>query len=98
MSRRLGLALLTTTAAIGASACYDDVKVVQGTVVRTDPAAHTLTVRDERAPGSPAAYSMAGTPNARSGDVVRIAFREQGRQRVVVRLMNVTRAKGQPKK
>jgi hypothetical protein len=78
---------------LGCTACYGDLRVVQGTVVTLDNATHTLTVRDERAPNAILSFQLAGSPSAEKGDVVRLAFRQHGDSRSVVRLMNVTRAR-----
>ena len=72
--------------------CYDDIKVVQGTVIDTNLSGHTVTVRDERVPHATALYRINAEPSARQGDLVRIAFRETDNQRVTVRLMNLTRS------
>jgi hypothetical protein len=89
MRRKLAerLACLALTLALGG--CYDDVKVVQGSVISTNPNAGTITVRDERPPNAELTYRNAGSKAALVGDVVRIAFREQGDGAVVVRLMNL---------
>jgi hypothetical protein len=78
---------------LACSACYGDLVVVQGTVVRLDNTSHALTVRDERAPNAVLPYLFEKPPSVERGDVVRIAFRQEGGTRSVVRLMNVTRAR-----
>ena len=98
MNRRHLLGPAAMAACLWLPACYDDIKVVQGTVVKVDSAGYSLTVRNERDPKIPSAYKLASRANAKRGDVVRIAFREHGRQRLVVRLMNVTRARSQVEK
>ncbi|MBN1608235.1 MAG: hypothetical protein JW940_16505 [Polyangiaceae bacterium] len=85
--------LLGVSIVLGCTACYGDLRVVQGTVVAVDDTTHTLAVRDERAPNAVLPFQLASPAAAEKGDVVRMAFRQQGESRSVVRLMNVTRSR-----
>jgi hypothetical protein len=82
---------LALMAALSVGACYDDVKVVQGTVTRVDLAATTLEVKDERAPHVSADYRLSAPVTVATGDLVRLAFRDRADGKQVVRLMNLTR-------
>jgi len=83
--------LAPTLAALGG--CYDDVRVVQGTLTAFDPQPPALLVRDERPPHRTESYRTSTQPAAEPGDLVRVAYREETAGRVVVRFMNVTRAR-----
>jgi len=73
--------------------CYSDVKVVQGTVVRVDRGAQVIDVKDERSPNAVAPYRLARPATVKDGDLVRLAYRATGDDRVALRLMNLTRLK-----
>jgi len=69
-------------------------KVVQGTVVNHDPKANVLVVRDELPPNRELSFAIdeaeiGATPEP--GDVVRIAYQEEGASLRASRVMNVTR-------
>lgn len=89
MRRKLARMLACLALAVPVGGCYDDVKVVQGSVIAADVRAGTVTVRDERPPHAEVTYGNAGSKAAIVGDVVRIAFREQAEGAVVVRLMKL---------
>jgi hypothetical protein len=90
--RRLA-SLLCLAALLATAGCYDDVKVVQGVVTATNDDAKTITIRDERAPGAVLVYQLPGRAATAVGDVVRLAYRVRGEERIAVRMMNVTRAR-----
>jgi hypothetical protein len=69
-------------------------KVAQGTVVNHDPRANVLIVRDELPPNHELSFAIGeaeigATPEV--GDVVRIAYLEEGASLRALRVMNVTR-------
>lgn len=93
MKSRLLLLLVGLLAAIWLGGCYDDVKVVQGTVIAVDSTAGTLTVRDERSPNAEVVFGNAGSQNAASGDLVRLAYRQSESGARIIRVMNLSRDK-----
>ncbi|MBI5478883.1 MAG: hypothetical protein HY906_08510 [Deltaproteobacteria bacterium] len=90
LATTLALAAAATLAAT-ATACYDDVKVVQGTVTQVEAAASTIAVKDERAPNATVSYRLTEPATVATGDLVRVAFRDGADGKQVVRLMNLTR-------
>jgi hypothetical protein len=78
-------------ACVALAACYDDVKVVQGTVTAVDATGRALDLRDERPPHATATYGGVEPAGVASGDLVRVAFRDHPDGKQVVRLMNLTR-------
>jgi len=67
---------------------------VQGTVVRLDVASNTVSLRDELAPNRELAIGLEGAEiggQPESGDLVRVAYRDQAGRLVALRLMNLTR-------
>jgi hypothetical protein len=82
---------LALLASLTVGACYDDVKVVQGTVTSVDANGRALEVRDERPPYATATYGGVQVAAVASGDLVRLAFRDHADGKQVVRLMNLTR-------
>lgn len=72
-----------------APACYDDVKVVQGTVVAIDTEARTIKVRDERTPNAEVTYRGVKADKVEVGQLVRLAWRAHNDGPVVVRMMKV---------
>ncbi len=88
--RRIIAFLAAAALALGLAGCYDDVKVVQGTLVSVDKDKKVLVVKDERSPN--AALEFQGTAaGAKPGEVVRVAFREREGQRFLMRLQNITK-------
>ena len=74
-------------------------KVVQGTVVEADPAAHRIVVRDELPPNAELTFDVAeaemnGKPAA--GDVVRIAYDEDGATLRATRVMSLPKPTTKP--
>jgi hypothetical protein len=70
-------------------------QVVQGTVVAVDEAAQELVLRDELLPNDEHEYSIAdakvnATPA--TGDVIRIAYYEDGDKRLATRVMKISQA------
>jgi hypothetical protein len=92
-TRRAWLAAALAALLSAVVGCYDDVKVVQGTVVSFDEQGTVVEVKDERAPNATATYHMKERATMKNGDLVRIAFRDGADGKHVVRLMNVTRQK-----
>jgi len=83
--------LLAAAVCVG---CGDGPRVVQGTVVGYDPDAPTLTLKDERAPGSTIVLDTSTAEigaQPEPGDTVRAAYRVQGGRAVAGRVMNLTR-------
>ena len=83
--------LLAAAVCVG---CGDGPRVVQGRVVSYDADTSTLTLEDERAPGSTlvvdtSAADVGAQPEA--GDNIRVAYRMQGDRAVAGRVMNLTR-------
>ena len=81
-------------AALLLTACHPP-QIVQGTVVSVDAAGQVLVLRDEAPPNDEFEYSIAdakvnATPAA--GDVVRIAFYEEGGKRLATRVMKISQA------
>jgi hypothetical protein len=77
-----------------AASCGTPPQVVQGTVVAYDAGSGTLTVRSEAVPVQVLEFSLEGAEigtEPKEGDVVRIAFLEEGGKRHATRVMNVTR-------
>jgi hypothetical protein len=87
---RLCLALLL----LGAPACFDAPRVVQGQVLSYDSTSKILVVKDERPPNQELSFSLEkaeiGALPAK-GDIVRIAFHEAGSNRSATRVANLTR-------
>lgn len=87
--------LLPLLAALFLWGCVPIATVVQGTVVSADPAAQTITVRDEKNPEAPpVVLNIAGAEMAAApveGDVVRVAYFTKDGANRAVRLMNLTR-------
>jgi hypothetical protein len=73
------------------TACYDDVKVVQGTVTAVDAGGRALAVRDERPPHATSTFGGVSVAAVTQGDLVRLAYRDLADGKQVVRLMNLTR-------
>jgi len=74
--------------------CIDAPKVVQGTVVSYDAGSQVVVVRDERAPDTLLAVSLAGSEVGADplvGDEVRLAYRDEGGKLRALRVMNLTR-------
>jgi hypothetical protein len=90
------LALICAAVAVSlALAGCNPPQVVQGTVVTIDESAQVLVLRDEVPPNEERAFSIAdaklnGTPAA--GDVVRIAYYEEGGGRRATRVMRISQA------
>jgi hypothetical protein len=90
------LALICAAVAVSlALAGCNPPQVVQGTVVAFDEATQVLVLRDEAPPNDELEYSVAdakvnATPAA--GDVVRIAYYEQGDKRLATRVMKISQA------
>lgn len=79
-----------------AAACVDPPQVVQGTVVKFEPASQTLVVKDEQQPEQELVFSLQGTEigaEPAEQDEVRIAYREKEGKLTAIRLMNLTRQK-----
>jgi hypothetical protein len=94
-ARRVLGAALAVAAMAALGACYDDVKVVQGTVIGAASARHEVEVRDEQPPHATATYRLARPATVAPGDLVRLAFRDRADGKVVVRLMNLSRHRAQ---
>jgi hypothetical protein len=88
---------LALAALVGVVGCYSDVKVVQGAVTSVEPDGSGLVLRDERPPNAAASYRLVERATVAPGDAVRVAYRDRGEGRVVVRLMNLTRHKAKNK-
>lgn len=91
MSTRTIIALLFV---LVAAACIEGPAVTQGTVIQVDKAAKVLVVRDERPPNEEMTFSFAGAEvgaDPSEGDLVRLAWKERGGQKVATRIMNLTR-------
>ena len=90
------LALICAAVAVSlALAGCNPPQVVQGTVVAFDETTQVLVLRDEAPPNDELEYSIAdakvnATPAA--GDVVRIAFYEEGGKRLATRVMKISQA------
>ena len=72
-------------------------KVVQGTVVAYDSAVHRLVVRDELPPNAELEFDVSGAEmNAKPapGDLVRLAYEEEGGKRRATRVMGLAKPKG----
>jgi len=74
--------------------CGEGPQVLQGTVIGYDADAPTLTIEDERAPGSTlvldtSAAEMGTQPQP--GDTIRVAYRTQEGRALASRVMNLTR-------
>jgi len=98
MKSPLLVMLVGLLASLWLGGCYDDVKVVQGTVTAVDTAAGTLTVRDERPPNAEVVFGNAGKEGAANGDLVRLAYRQSEQGARIMRLMNLSRDKELAKK
>jgi hypothetical protein len=89
------LALICAAVAVSlALAGCNPPQVVQGTVVTFDETTQVLVLRDEVPPNDELEYSIAdakvnATPA--TGDVVRIAYYEQGDKRQATRVMKISR-------
>ena len=94
-ARRVLGAALAVAATVALGACYDDVKVVQGTVIGAAAERHEVEIRDERPPHATATYRLERPATVAIGDVVRLAFRDRAEGKVVVRLMNLSRHRAQ---
>ena len=92
MSTRLAAAfLLAVAVCVG---CGEGPRVVQGKVIGYDAGASTVTLEDERAPGSTLvvdtrAAEVGAQPEV--GDTIRVAYRVQGGRAIASRVMNLTR-------
>ncbi len=75
---------------LGAVGCYDDVKVIQGTVALLDAENRSVTVEDERAPHARVTLYLSESPG-KVGSKVRIAYRQKDGKLVVLRLQNLSR-------
>jgi len=90
----VGLAILVLMLMM--PACGEAPRVIQGTVVSYSPESGALVVKDEIPPHVELSLSVAkaeigAAPDA--GDIVRVAYREQGGAAVAVRVMNLTKQK-----
>lgn len=89
------LTILLAIAALTACAgCGDRPVVLQGVVVSYDGNASLVVVRDETPPSPEITLSLAGADVGAvpvPGDVVRLAYREEGAVRQAIRVMNLTR-------
>jgi hypothetical protein len=91
---------LTTIAAILALAfvlggCRSP-KVLEGTVVGYDAATKNVIIKDGNAPNADVTMSLEGADigaDPTAGDLVRVAYEEQGGKNLGLRLMNLTRQK-----
>ena len=97
LRRLISVPALALAAVVALPACYSDVKVVQGTVTSSDPAAAMLDVKDERAPNATATYRLKEPATVAPGDLVRVAFRDGSDGKTVIRLMNLTRHRAKNK-
>lgn len=87
------VSLLAAAVALGCASCNAPT-VVQGSVVSFDPASKTLVVKDELAPNAELSISAAKADigaEPRVGDVVRIAYQNEGSALHATKVMNVTR-------
>ena len=91
--------ILSAIAGILVLAGCNPPQVAQGTVVAVDEAEQVLVLRDELPPNAEHEYSVAdaklNVPPA-AGDVIRIAYYEEGQRLVATRVMNVSRAAERP--
>ena len=76
-----------------AAGCVKSPLVVQGKVLGYDAQSKNLVVEDERNPGQSLTFSMAeadvgGEPAV--GDLVRLAYHDEGGRLVAIRLMNLS--------
>jgi len=97
--RSLALICAAVAVSLALAGCHPP-QVVQGTVVAYDESAQVLVLRDEAPPNAELEYSIGdakvnATPAA--GDVVRIAYYEEGGTRRATRVMRISQAadKGQ---
>jgi hypothetical protein len=78
-------------------ACAPPAPVVQGPVVSVDQVAKTITLQDEKRPGeAPMTYDISKAEigaQPEVGDIVRLAYRTEAGQNVVLRVMNLTQQK-----
>jgi hypothetical protein len=78
-------------------ACAPPAPVVQGPVVSVDKVAKTITLQDEKRPGeAPLTYDISKAEigaQPEVGDIVRLAYRTDAGQNVVLRVMNLTQQK-----
>jgi hypothetical protein len=80
-------------AAVLGAGCVQSPLVVQGKVLSYDAQSKNLVVEDERNPGQSQTFSMevadmGGEPAV--GDLVRLAYHEEGNRLVGIRLMNLS--------
>ncbi|MBM3789969.1 MAG: hypothetical protein FJW35_06410 [Acidobacteria bacterium] len=76
--------------------CLTAPKVLQGTVVSYSEETRMLVVKDEEAPNEEVAISLAGAEIGalpETGDLVRVAYVEEGGRSRALRVMNLTRQK-----
>jgi hypothetical protein len=93
MSTALRIAVTSSILAL-TFGCVDSPLVVQGAVIAYDEQAQTVTVCDDLPPNPELVLSLAGAEVGKApnlGDVVRVAYRDQGGTLKALRLMNLTR-------
>ncbi len=76
------------------SACIQAPEVFQGTVVSYDPGTKALLAKDELPPGNDVQFSLEGADIGAEpavGDLIRVAYREDGGRHTATRVMNLTR-------
>ena len=76
------------------SACVHAPKVFQGTVVSYDAATKAVVAKDDLPPGNEVQFSLAGADIGAEpavGDLIRLAYNENGGQCTATRVMNLTR-------
>lgn len=97
--KTLTLSILAAAAAIGLLGCNGPT-VVQGSVVSFDTGTKQLVVKDERAPNAELTISAANADiggEPKPGEVVRVAYKDEGGTLRATRVMNLSHQEDQRK-
>ncbi|MEW6368069.1 MAG: hypothetical protein AB1714_25865 [Acidobacteriota bacterium] len=93
MKRMIALMCLAVLL-VSSSSCIQVPKVFQGTVISYDADNKVVVAKDELPPGDEVQFSLAGADLGAEpavGDLIRVAYKDDGGRRTATRVMNLTR-------
>jgi hypothetical protein len=88
------VSIVALLALLAVTSCGNAPLVAQGKVIRYEAAARSVVLDNEKAPGQQMLFSLTGADvgaEPEVGDMIRVAYRDEGGKLVALRVMNLSK-------